>query len=193
MPHDRRNFLKTTGAAVSAVAVGACRPASSPVPASPRALSPEVLRAIAPVVLPSELGDEGQKAAIRDFERWVEAYEAVPELDHGYGTAEIRYGPGDPAPAWQSQLEALETESQKRFARGFPELDESDREWLLRRHVSDEGPGMPPPLAARHVAVALLSHWLRSPDATDRCYNAEISPLTCRGVPGVSQEPGERT
>jgi hypothetical protein len=194
MSQDRRNFLKRTGAVVSAVAVGACAPrAGESTSPSPAALDAEILAAVGEVVLPAELEAEGRATAVRDFLRWADAYETVPELDHGYGTAEIRYGPADPKPGWQAQLQALTVEAGKRHGAAFGELDLAARETLLRRHIQDEGPGMPPPLAARHVGVALLSHWLRSPDATDRAYEVRITPLTCRGVPGVSQMPEDRT
>jgi hypothetical protein len=147
------------------------------------------LRAIGSLVLPSELGADGQEAAVGAFQAWAEDYEAVPELNHGYGTSRIRYGPPDPVPAWGAQLEALELEALKRHGVGFAELDVGRGEAIIRRHVEDEGTGMPNPLRARHVAVALLSHWLSTPDATDRCYGVRISPRTGRGLEGSASEP----
>jgi hypothetical protein len=48
---------------------------------------------------------------------------------------------------------------------------------------------MPSPLRAEHVAVALLSWWLATPEATDRCYGVRISPETCRGIATAPAEP----
>ena len=196
MTRDRRSFLKATGAAVSAAAVGACAPDTASRgadAAAAAALNEVLLDALGEVVLPSELGAAGRQQAVRDFRSWAEGYEAVPELNHGYGTAEIRYGPPDPAPAWGAQLRALELEAGKRHGTGFAQLDPADRDALVRRHIGDDGDRMPPPLRARHVAVALLSHWLSTPEATDHCYGARVTPLTCRGLNGVSNEPEELT
>jgi hypothetical protein len=195
MSNDRRTFLKRTGAALSAAAAGACSPGERPSDESSGdagasgPLDPDVLRAVAPLVLPSELGDEGREQAVRDFERWASAYEPVPELSHGYGTAEIRYGPPDPVPGWAAQLRALELEAVKRHGQGFASLAPEVGADLLRRHVTDEGGALPSPLRARHVAVALMAWWLATPDATDRCYGVRVSPRTCRGIATAPPEP----
>jgi hypothetical protein len=152
-----------------------------------------LLRLVGAMVLPSELGDAGRDAAVADFERWAAGYEAVPELNHGYGTSEIRYGPADPVPAWGAQLAALDLEAGKRHGARFGELEAPTRLALLRRHIGDTGAGMPQPLAATHVAVALMSHWYGSPQATDRCYGVRISPQTCRGIDGSALEPEATT
>jgi len=195
MTRDRRSFLKATGVAVSAAAVGACAPdpASRADAGSARDLDAVLLAALGEVVFPSELDAAGQEQAVRGFRRWASGYEAVPELNHGYGTAEIRYGPPDPVPAWSAQLQALEIEATKRHGSSFAELDPTDRDALVRRHISDAGSGMPSPLRARHVAVAMLSHWLSTPEATDHCYGVLVTPLTCRGLDNVSREPEDLT
>ena len=192
MSQDRRTFLKTTGAAVSGAAVGACTPGSPSTEsdaASARALDGALLRAVGEVVLPSELGRDGRERAVQGFQLWAADYQAVPELNHGYGTSEIRYGPPDVVPAWGAQLQALDIEATKRHGMGFAALDAPVRDGLVRGHIGDEGPGMPGPLRARHVAVALLSHWLSTSEATDRCYGVLISPRTCRGIESAPREP----
>jgi hypothetical protein len=148
-----------------------------------------LLRAVASHVLPSELGEAGREQTVQGFERWAAAYQPVPELNHGYGTSEIRYGPADPAPAWAAQLRALDIEATKRTGKGFGALERGDADDLLRRHIGDEGSGMPSPLRARHVAVALLAHWLSTPEATDRCYGVHIAPETCRGIATAPAKP----
>lgn len=195
MNRNRRSFLKATGAAVSAAAVGACAPgsASRDGAAATADLDGQLLVALGEVVLPSDLGVTESEEAVRGFQRWAAGYEAVPELNHGYGTAEIRYGPPDPVPAWGAQLQALELEATKRHGSSFTTLEPVARDALVRRHIGDEGPGVPPPLRARHVAVALLSHWLSTPAATDHCYGVLITPLTCRGLDNVSREPEDVT
>jgi hypothetical protein len=192
MSQDRRTFLKTSTAALSVAAVGACSsgpPGQGEDALGPRHLDAALLRAVAVLALPSELGDAGREQAVQGFERWAAAYEAVPELNHGYGTSEIRYGPADPVPAWAAQLRALDLESWKRNHRAFAKLDRPAADALLRRHLGDPGPGVPSPLRADHVAVALLSWWLSTPEATDRCYGVRISPQTCRGIDNAPSEP----
>ena len=152
-----------------------------------------LLGAVGAVVLPSELGDAGRTAAVDGFRTWALAYEAVPELNHGYGTSEIRYGPPDPVPAWGAQLRALDLEAGRRHGTAFAALDPADRHALVRRHLDGAGPGLPSPLGADHVALALLAWWLDTPDATDRCYGAAIAPRTCRGLDASATEPEART
>ncbi len=196
MTRDRRSFLKATGAAVSAVAVSGCAPDTGPRVdggANSAPLDGPLLAALGGVVFPSELGETERRQAVREFQRWADGYEAVPELNHGYGTAEIRYGPPDPVPAWGAQLQALELEATKRHGSSFATLEPADRDALVRRHITDDGTGVPPPLRAQHVAVAMLSHWLSTPAATDHCYGVLVTPLTCRGLDNVSREPEDVT
>lgn len=189
MTHDRRAFLRSSAAALSAAALGGCVP-DAPVRAGDRTtLDPAVLRAVGDVVLPGELGAGGRDEAVRGFEAWLDAFEPVAELNHGYGTSEIQYGPPDPAPRWAAQLRALEVEARKRHDAGFTELDPEERRALLESRIEDEGPGFPSPARARHVAVGLLAWWLETPGATDRCYGAEIGKETCRGIGSAPERP----
>ncbi len=191
MSQDRRSFLKTTGAVVSGAAVGACTPRGPSTEAEgsgERTLNEGLLRAVAEVVLPTELGRTGHQQVVAGFRTWASGYQAVPELDHGYGTSEIRYGPPDVVPAWRAQLEALDLEATKRYDAGFTSLEAPLRDALVRGHIN-EGPEMPSPLHARHVAVALLSYWLSTPEATNRCYGVSVSPRTCRSIESAPEEP----
>ena len=126
---DRRTFLKQSAAALSAATLAGCGPPDEgPGAGDARpALEPATLRGVADVVLPSELGDEGREAAVRAFEGWLAELEPVAELNHGYGTAEIAYGPPDPAPAWMAQLAALDLEAQKRHDVAFASLPSEAR------------------------------------------------------------------
>jgi hypothetical protein len=194
MTHDRRTFLKRSGAVLGVAAVGPALPdPSSASTASVRRLDAAILRAVAEVVLPSELGDAGREEAVADFEAWANEYEPVAEMNHGYGTSEIRYGPPDPVPAWTAQLEALEIEAQKRSGSTFAALDADARRALLQRQPLDSGSGLPNPLNAEHVAVALMAHWFRSPDAKDRCYDRRIAERRCRGIDTAPAEPESRS
>lgn len=197
MTPDRRDFLKATGAAAAAAALGACTPdarpdrgrASTGTPGSGDALDPDLLGAVAAVVLPSELGASGQTEAVAAFRDWARAYEPHAELNHGYGTSAIRHGPADPVPAWDAQLDALDAEARRRHGRGLAAVDAEARDALIRAALDDAGDGVPSPLSAPHVALALLAYWADTPGATDRCYRARISPQTCRGIADAPLEP----
>ena len=190
MSADRRTFLKRSGAALSVAAVSGCvldsaeREADSAAP-----LEAATLRAVAEVVLPTDLGDASREDIVQAFERWAFEYEPVAELNHGYGTSEVRYGPPDPVPAWQAQLEALEIEASRRTGSSFGELDIPRRRELITRQGLDEGSGLPNPLQARHVAVALMAHWFSSSEAVDRCYGRRIAERACRGIDTAPAEP----
>lgn len=183
---DRRGFLKTGAAALSAAALGGCAPDREGLRAT---LDPELLRAVARLALPTELGRAGTEEAVTGFERWLEGFEPAHERNHGYGTSEIRYGPGHPGPRWAAQLEALDAEVRARRGVGFLEAPRRLRAEVLRRRIEDEGPGVPEPAGARHVAVGLLAWWLARPEATDRCYGVRVSARSCRGLSETSQRP----
>jgi hypothetical protein len=190
--HDRRSFLKRSGAVLGAAAVGTSLPgAAASESTAARRLDPTVLRALAEVVLPSELGAMEREEAVFAFEAWAEEYQPVAEMNHGYGTSDISYGPPDPVPMWTAQLEALNLEATKRAGSAFAALEADARTDLLRRQALDSGNGLPNPLRAEHIAVALMSHWFRSPDAVDRCYGRRIAERRCRGIDTAPNEPSE--
>lgn len=186
--HDRRSFLKTGVAALSAAALGGCAPDQDDAPTRPT-LDPELLRAVGARVLPGELGEEGVERAVAEFESWLEGFEPAAEQNHGYGTSEIRYGPSDPAYRWAAQLEALEAEARSRHGAGYAELPLPRQEEILRRRLEPAGQRIPSPARARHVAVGLLARWVQTPEARDRCYGARIRALGCRGLSGTGERP----
>ena len=192
---SRRRFLKRSAALVPALTWMGSREASAqqesraqPVPAVEEG---ELLRALAEVVLPAEIGAGARSGAIERFVHWYEAFEPVAELDHPYlSSDEIRYGPPDPRPLWQAQLEALELEARKRHGRGFVELRPAQRERLLRRQLPRRLPqSLMHPSEAPHVALALCAWFFSSPEANDLCYGAQIGRHECRGLPGVEKPP----
>jgi hypothetical protein len=190
---DRRTFLKRSSVAVSAAALAGCVPevgtGGAEATTSER-LDEALLQAVGEVVLPGELGAEGRQRAVRAFQAWADAYEPVAELNHGYGTAELRYGPPDPVPGWAAQLEALDLEARARRGTGFADMGPEGRTELVQRRLADQGGTLPDPLQARHVTVALLAHWCASAEAVDRCYGRLVSPRTCRGIGETSALPG---
>lgn len=183
---DRRSFLKTSTAAAFSATVAGCAPGETPdSDGGSSRLNPDVLAAVAETVLPASLSQDGRIAATSAFVAWCESYEPAAELNHGYGTSELRYLPEDPSARWAAQLDALDRESQQRYETAFADLDAERRAALLAARLDQEGSGLGRPYAAGHVAAGLLAHWAASTAATDLCYDAPIGKLTCRGLDGL--------
>ena len=191
MSPDRRDFLKQ--AALGAAIVGgaptpdrstvlADQGATRPVP--PPKLDRRRLDALADAVLPESLGESGRRAAALAFARWVQDYPAGTEEMHGYGYAEITLTPEDPAPRWAAQLQVLDDLAlhvEGRAMRRFSDLTIAERREVIAQVLARVGgPRLPStPLAAPHVAIALMAHWAASPDAVDLAYGARIGRGTC--------------
>lgn len=191
---DRRTFLQRSGLALSALALG-CEGSedASSAPRAPRPiLDPALLRAVASVLLPAEIGEQERERAVAGFERWVEEYEPVPERVHAYGSQEIRYGPADPAPRWAAQLEAIDVEARKRHGRGLTGLGAEERRRLVEGRLSDAParlPGRPGALEAEQIEVGLLAWFFGRPAAIDLCYGRRIDGLSCRPLATSGDRP----
>lgn len=209
MTTDRRDFLKQ--AALTAAGIGApgsLAPAllashapgqgtgaspqtGAPAQAPARALDPALLRALGDAILPESLGDVGRTDAIAAFAAWLARYTPVAEEMHGYGDAEITYTPSDPAPGWNAQLAGLDLLARRKHRRGFARLGVPLRRAVVSTQIGRTGGTRLPasPLAASHVAVALLSHWAASSAATDLAYGARIMAGHCRSLADTARPP----
>lgn len=194
----RRRFLRTAGIlAVGTAAVGSTGcDVKEPVVLDTQPLTRRLgfdrtlLDALAATVLPTQLGATGQRAAADRFVAWVDGYDPVAEEMHGYGYADVRYLPADPAPAWRAQLEALDLLCRRSQRTGFAEATPAQRTAVLDAVLrTEQHERLPAPLGARHVAVALLSHWAASPDAWDLALGAAVAPLTCRPLADAVRRP----
>jgi len=196
----RRTFLARLAAAGTALwvvrrrlvssAAAANPPIAGGLPAPARQPNATVLAAIGAAVLPTELGAEGTRRAVSDFQRWMDGYRPSAEANHGYGTGRIQHLPADPRPRWRSQLAALDQDARRKHGQSFAALARADQQSLVRAAVSEErGETLPTPLTARHVALALLAHFYDSPAATDLCYEATIGRQQCRPLSTASQQP----
>ena len=211
---DRRAFIKRAAlAAASASAIGATNaiaqgaaatgPAVPPGQArasaatqdparpSPRALDPALLGALGDAILPELLGGPGRLRAVGAFSTWLAQYSPVAEEMNGYGEAEITYTPSDPAPGWNAQLDGLDLLARRKPRRGFARLSVPLRREIVRTQLARvSGTRLPSnPLAAPHVAIALLAHWAASSDATDLAYEARIMKEHCRVLGDTSRAP----
>lgn len=191
---SRRGFLKAAGAlaaTTAATSVG-CAPGEPRPSANARVLGFErcTLDALAEVVLPSTLGPTGRKDAVDAFVAWVDGYEPVAEEMHGYGYADIRYLPADPAPGWRAQLAALDLIATRRHGKSLAQLEPAPRRDVVAAALAAvPGTGLPNPLGAPHVAVALMAHWADSPGAQDLALGVQVGTNTCRQLADVTRKP----
>jgi hypothetical protein len=200
---DRRDFLRAAGAVAAVVAVDACAPKDGAVSATVAAADADgivtsrdvgfdraTLDALGDVILPGDIGAGGRRAAVTAFVSWISAYAPVAEEMHGYGYADIRHLPADPAPAWREQLDALNASAKSAHQVTFAAATPKDRTALVTAVLAAEkGEHLPAPLAAKHVAVALLSHWASSPDGWDVGFKARIRRDSCRVLDDSPRKP----
>ena len=187
---DRRDFIKKSAAAAAALGISGTEAAAG----QANAPAAETLRAIGAAVLPvADLGPDGTDQVMADFETWIDGFEPVAEMPHGYlnrGLANIRYGPPHPGPRWAAQIEALELEADRRHRSTFAELSIEDRRSLIQGQLErDELGRLPSPGQARHVAVGLMAYFYSGSEATDLCYRASIGRFKCRGLATLGREP----
>lgn len=196
---SRRGFLKVAGAvaATAAAATVGCAPDSeaetrSSTPGATRAtgFNRPLLDALGEVMLPASLGAAGRSAAIDDFVAWVDGYDPVAEEMHGYGYAEIRYLPADPAPGWRAQLAGLDVLARKMHQRPFVELDSAARQAVVSAALAPaRDVNLGDPLGASHIAVALVSHWTGTPAAKDLAMGMQVGTGTCRPLDAALRKP----
>lgn len=153
-------------------------------------LDDALMGALGHSLLPTELGSDNIDRVVDEFQQWLELYSTDAELNHGYGTSEIDYTPGDPTSRWQDQLDGLNAEAQRRFGASFVDLDADVRRNIIRQQIADNRlDRLPRAYRARHVAVGLLAYFYASPEATDLCYKAAIGKNKCRPLRRSPDEP----
>jgi hypothetical protein len=193
----RRSFLTGLAAlAATAPLVGWRWSRQAPIPAAGTSTAPPqqpnatTLDALGQAVLPSDLGPDGTTRAVAEFQRWMDGYRPGAEANHGYGTGRIESVPADPRPQWTTQLAALDAEARKESGQSFASLPRDRRQALVRAALTGErGETLPSPLAARHIALALIAHFYDSPAATDLCYEAQIGRQQCRPLAAQRMQP----
>lgn len=137
------------------------------------------LRALAAVVLPSELGPEGLEKTVANFEKWVRNYQPGAEMDHGYGFTRLRSKPASPAAAYLRQLQALQLT-------GAADTQRAAVESALEAAQVINLPRTPD---GKHVASDLMSFYFYSSEANDLCYRAHIGRDECIGLANSAREP----
>ena len=127
------------------------------------------LRALARIVLPTELGPAGADRVAAEFEKWVRNYRPGAEMEHGYGFTRLRSKPVSPAPAYLAQLEALREPRR-----------ESLEAALAQAGIKD----LPRAPDGKHVITDLMSFYFQGSEANDLCYRVAIRRDSCRGLEG---------
>lgn len=189
--NPRRRFLKASAGVVSGLALASCADEQKAEPAATDRLDRAVLDALGRIVLPrSALGDEGITRVLTEFQAWLDGFEPVAERDHPYDAGEILYGPPHPAPLWQSQLEALNLEADKRFGSPYADLGERRQREILERQLPEHLPDdMSYAGAATHIAIGLVAWFYATPEANDFAHAARIGRETCRGLASGATAP----
>lgn len=148
-----------------------------------------VLRDVASTVLPSAIGAKGQDEAVDNFLRWLRDYREGVPLSHGYGEPRlVRTGPS-PAPAYGTQITALQQAATERGGR-FGALPLEVRRALLEAAFTAAGvQNLPARPDGKHVVADLMAHYFRSSAANDLCYDARIGRHTFRAVRVTTARP----
>jgi hypothetical protein len=147
------------------------------------------LKAIAAIVLPSELGRAGIDDAVDRFVRWIKAYKPGADQDHGYGFTRLRTTGPAPLRAYLAQLKTLDARGGA--GRSFAALPAGRQRSLIQQSLEsvDRLPARPD---GRNLIADLMGFYLHSSEANDLCYRASIGRDTCRGLPGSTRAPRPR-
>lgn len=179
---QRRSMLQTL------MAVAAWRPVSRAAAAQTAFGDDQRARllTLAAAVLPSEIGADGQRAAVDQFLRWVHDYKAGAQRDHGYGVTALRTMPASPAAAYVTQLDDLDRQAGGSLAT----LALAQRQRVVVAAIATAGvrdlPGRP---SGGHIATDLMSLYFNSPAANDLAFRRSIGRDACRGLEGSDQRP----
>ena len=160
--------------------------------AQPRELtlpSIDLLREIAPTVLPSALGEARTNAIVDRFAAWTRGYREGVPLAHGYGHPRLVRSGATPVPTYLAQLTALEADA--RAAGGsWASLDAERRRSILDAAFAKAGVrALPPRPTGQHVVADLMAFYFRSTEANDDCYNAIINREVCRPIQITTRRP----
>ena len=186
-PLSRRTFLGWLAATLPAAAFVRSAHASA---VDHLAADPRTLRALADTVLPAELGRAGIDAQVADFQKWIAGYREGAELLHGYGTSVLERARPTPATRWMQQLDQLDTAAHTQHGRAFADASLAQRRALVEAALaSHTRTSLPSMTGAPHVALALLSHFYQSSEATDLCYESQIGKERCRPLAQSSRKP----
>lgn len=160
----------------------------------PPAVDVATLLPLAEVTLPSELGEEGRRAAVSAFLRWIRSYKEGADTDHGYGNTRIRATGPSPARNYPAQLTALDEAARRAQAASFAQASPDVRRTIVTTALTEARiERLPARPTGAHIAADLMGHYFTSPAALDLCYRAAIGRDACRGLPGSEERPAPLT
>jgi hypothetical protein len=188
---QRREFLCWMLSGAAALPLRGVRLHAQAAALSADALS--ALRALAPAVLPSELGAAGHAKVVTDFVQWLASQRGDAERNWGYGHPRRSGTPSIDVATYDAQLTAL-TARARAGAGDLVTLPLEVRQTLATRALDEADvrslPGSPD---GRHVLAALMSFFFNSSAATDLLYRVRIGRVTCRGLAGSTVRPAPST
>jgi hypothetical protein len=183
----RRTLLQRAAALAAVLPFERIRLLAQPRDFTPQAI--DLLREIAPTVLPSALGAGRISAMVDQFVVWTRGYREGVPLAHGYGHPRlVRSGP-TPVPAYLAQLAALDADARAAGGR-WASLDLERRRSILDAAFTKAGVrGLPPRPTGQHVVADLMAFYFRSSEANDDCYHALINREECRPIMLTTTKP----
>ena len=147
------------------------------------------LRAIAPAILPSELGAAGHDKVVGDFVQWLASYRSGADRNWGYGHPRKSVSPAITTGSYESQLTALDSAARARGA-DLASLPVDSRRTIVAAALDATGaralPGAP---NGAHVITDFLAFYFSGTGANDVIYRARIGRGTCRGLAGAASKP----
>jgi len=193
---SRRTFVSWLGGIGAAFGIGArartgeARVAIDESPEQSATLDLTTVTRLAEVVLPGELGDDGFTRVSRGFTQWIGGYRQGAELVHPYGSTNIQQTGASPAGRWRDQLAALDRDARAKHQRGFNILARDQRRDVVLSALGAERTNrMPDALDANHVALALISWFFATPEASNLCYQSRIDRNQCRPLVNAPRQP----
>jgi hypothetical protein len=196
MTFTRRVFLRwsaLTSAALGALPAFRRRLGAQAAPTGLKGLESTRLVPIARLVLPPELGEARIDQAAMRFAQWIAGFKPGEETVHPYGSERLGVTGASPAPAWIAQLDALDRSAVAADPNRLPFHLTTPG---LRKRLLDDALAaaqltarVPSAIAAPHVAIALLAHWLDSAEARNLAYGRVIDPQTCRPLAASPRQP----
>ena len=147
------------------------------------------LRALAPVLLPSEIGAAGHDRVVGDFIQWLASYRPGAERSWGYGNPSASQTPSIRPSVYEAQLQSLEDLTRTRGGT-LASMDIDTRAAIVSEALEAATirsmPGLP---NGAHIVPDFMSFYFRSDAANDLAYRARIGRSSCRGLAGAERNP----
>jgi hypothetical protein len=148
-----------------------------------------MLRALAPVVLPSDLRSAGHDKVVNDFVQWLASYRGGAERSWGYGSPRKTGTAAIDTARYAMQLRDLDDRARQRGDAFEVLAPDARREVVLAALEQSGVRELPSAPGGQHVVADLMSFFFTSGPAYDLAYGASIRRGTCRGLAGSAARP----